>query len=91
MHSTLGFPSRSQIIRDFSRAFLDEQLEPYTNSEPIPPASQNTGEYIIPSLSACFFSKLLQLLWKRLKLIRRAMQLFCQDLRLVSLALLQGL
>lgn len=33
----------SKIIRDFVKAFFDGQLEPYTNSEPIPPASQNAG------------------------------------------------
>lgn len=42
--------SNAQIIRDFAKAFLEGHLEPYTNSEPIPPASQNAGNEI---LSAC--------------------------------------
>ncbi|KAL8274628.1 hypothetical protein Esti_001457 [Eimeria stiedai] len=33
----------TQIIRDFAKAFLDNKLEAYTNSEPIPPASLNAG------------------------------------------------
>lgn len=33
----------AQVIRDFAKAFLEGQLEPYTNSEPIPPAAQNAG------------------------------------------------
>ncbi|KAL8435420.1 hypothetical protein Efla_005161 [Eimeria flavescens] len=33
----------TQIIKDFAKAFLDDKLEAYTNSEPIPPAAQNTG------------------------------------------------
>ncbi|KAL8437997.1 hypothetical protein ACSSS7_000567 [Eimeria intestinalis] len=33
----------TQIIRDFAKAFLDDKLEPYTNSEPIPPAALNAG------------------------------------------------
>ncbi|KAL8441538.1 hypothetical protein Emag_007081 [Eimeria magna] len=34
----------TKIIRDFAEAFLDNKLEAYTNSEPIPPAALNTGE-----------------------------------------------